>query len=245
MSTPAADPAGPDRPSAADPGPARVIRVVVVDDELLVRSGISAILSSAADLRVVAAVSGGEALAVVQRWRADVVLLDIRMPDVDGLTVLAQLRRLAQPPAVSMLTTFSADAHVATALSLGAEGYLLKDTDPLQLIDHVRALADGASVLSPAVTSGVISGFLRSHHDEEARRALQCLTAREHDVLGLLAAGAANADIAASLHLSVPTIKEHISAIFAKLGVGNRVQAALLASRAGLAPGDPQRPGGT
>lgn len=210
------------------------VRVLVVDDEPLVRSGLTAILSSVPDLHVVAAVSGVDALDALRRFRLDVVLLDIRMPEVDGMTVLAGMRHLTRRPAVAMLTTFHADDTVAAALAAGADGYLLKDTDPDQLIQHVRALARGASVLSSGVTAAVVDGFLRSRVPAPVRQALERLTRRELQVLALLGRGAQNAEIAEELFVSVPTVKEHVGAVLTKLQVSNRVQAAVVAVRAGL-----------
>lgn len=206
----------------------------MVDDEALVRSGLTAILESAPDVTVVAAVDGPAALETLAGFRVDVVLLDVRMPRVDGMAVLAGLDRLPRRPAVAMLTTFHADEQVAAALAAGADGYLLKDTDPDQLITHVRALARGASVLSSGVTAAVVEGFLRSRSSASARGALARLTPRERDVLVLVARGAQNAEIAQALFVSLPTVKEHVGAILAKLRVTNRVQAAVLAVRAGL-----------
>lgn len=134
-----------------------MIRVLVVDDEALVRTGFTHILNAADDIEVVAAVSGGQAVCAVRELRPDVVLLDIRMPDVDGLTVLAELRRLTQPPVVAMLTTFDMDEYVAAALRSGAAGFLLKDTDPRHLPDLVRTLAHDEVVLSSQVTRTVVN----------------------------------------------------------------------------------------
>ncbi|MFD9487379.1 response regulator [Streptomyces sp. NPDC059991] len=213
-----------------------MIRVVVVDDEALVRSGFGLILGAADDIEVVATASGGDALGTVREHRPDVVLLDIRMPDVDGLTVLAQLRALPAPPVVAMLTTFDTDEYVLTALHSGAAGFLLKDTEPDQLPQLVRTLAAGGVVMS----SKASRSLLRTHPaagpaavDEQAAR-VKRLTDRERDVLVLLAQGLSNADIGTRLHLGTSTVKDHVSAILTKLRVAGRVQAALLAQRAGL-----------
>lgn len=213
---------------------AQVIRVLVVDDEALIRSGFRHILGAAGDIDVVAAVSGGQAVHAVQQWRPDVVLLDIRMPDVDGLTVLAELRRLPHPPVVAMLTTFDTDEYVATALRSGAAGFLLKDTDPEQLPHLVRALAGGGGVLASRVTRTVVDGYLDGGPCQNAVRTVGRLTERERAVLVLIAEGLSNADIGLRMHLSTGTVKDHVSAILGKLEVGGRVQAALLAERAGL-----------
>ncbi|MFD7440090.1 response regulator [Streptomyces sp. NPDC059909] len=211
-----------------------MIRVMVVDDEALIRTGFQRILDAAEDIEVVAAVPGGQAVPTARDTRPDLVLLDIRMPDVDGLTVLACLRRLPHPPVVAMLTTFDMDEYVAAALRSGAAGFLLKDTDPEELPFLVRALADGGTVLSSKVTRTVVDGYLEAGPQEPAARSLCRLTERERAVLVLVAEGLSNADIAARMHLSTGTVKDHVSAILTKLEVGGRVQAALLAERAGL-----------
>ena len=214
---------------------ARVIRVLVVDDEALVRMGFSHILNAADGIEVTAAVPGGEAVRTVRELKPDVVLLDIRMPDVDGLTVLAQLRRLPDPPVVAVLTTFDTDEYVATALRSGAAGFLLKDTDPEELPHLVRTLAEGGTALSSKVTRTVVDGYLDAGGREpSAVRLAGRLTERERAVLVLMAEGLANNDIGERLHLSTGTVKGHVSAVFGKLEVSSRVQAALIAERAGL-----------
>ncbi|MGW6909468.1 response regulator [Streptomyces sp. NPDC054940] len=211
-----------------------MIRVLVVDDEALIRTGFQHILNSADDIEVVAAVPGGQAVRAARESRPDVVLLDIRMPDVDGLTVLADLLRLPDPPVVAMLTTFDMDEYVAAALRSGAAGFLLKDTDPQQLPYLVRTLADGGVVLSSTVTRTVVDGYLDHSHEEPAVRAVARLTERERAVLVLIAEGLTNTDIGRRMHLSTGTVKDHVSTVLGKLKVGSRVQAALLAERAGL-----------
>ncbi|MFE6613361.1 response regulator [Amycolatopsis sp. NPDC057786] len=211
-----------------------MIRVVVVDDEALVRSGFQLILRAAGDIDVVATATGAQAVREIGVHKPDVVLLDIRMPDVDGLTILRQLRALPNPPVVAMLTTFDSDEYIATALRSGAAGFLLKDTEPEHLAQLVRTLASGGVVLSPKVTRSVVDGFLGSGADANAVDDVARLTDRERDVLVLIAEGLSNADIGARVHLSVGTIKDHVSAILTKLKVNSRVQAALLAQRAGL-----------
>lgn len=222
--------------SAAEEMSVVPVRVMVVDDEALVRSGVSMILESAGGVKVVAACAGPDAVEMFLRHRPDVVLLDIRMPVVDGLTVLRELRAQRQPPAVAMLTTFSADAQVATALRDGAAGFLLKDSEPDDLVAAVRALAAGSSVLSPAITGTVIAGFVASHASAEMLTRVAALSDREHDVLTLIGQGLSNVAIAERLFVSVPTIKEHVSAILLKLGAENRVQAAVIAHQAGMIP---------
>ncbi|GAA1966038.1 response regulator [Kitasatospora viridis] len=211
------------------------IRVLIVDDELLVRSGLGMIIGSAPDLRLVGACSGGEAEEQTRRLRPHVVLLDVRMPDLDGLSVLRLLRALPDPPAVSMLTTFDTDEYIGTALRGGAAGFLLKDTAPDQLVHAVRVLAGGGSMLSPAVTRTVIGGYVEGGGpDADALALVRTLTGRELDVLALLGEGLANAEIADRLFLGTGTVKDHISAILGKLRAANRVQAAVIAHRAGL-----------
>lgn len=212
-----------------------MIRVVVVDDEALVRSGFKLILGAADDIEVVATTQGAEAVDTVRREQPDVVLLDIRMPDVDGLTVLRQLRTLPDPPVVAMLTTFDADEYILTALRTGAAGFLLKDTEPEQLAQLVRTLAAGGVVLSPKASRAVWQNHpgAAAADDAEAGR-VGLLSEREREVLVLIAEGLSNADIGARIHLSAGTVKDHVSAILTKLRVGSRVRAALLAQRAGL-----------
>ncbi|WP_155926679.1 response regulator transcription factor [Mycolicibacterium sp. CBMA 234] len=211
-----------------------VIRVLVVDDEALIRTGFRHILEAADDIETVDAVCGGQAMQAVRDLRPDVVLLDIRMPDVDGLTILSEIRRMAQPPAVAMLTTFDTDEYVVAALRLGAAGFLLKDTDPEQLPHLVRSLAADGVVLSSAVTRTVVEGYLGSGADPDAANVVARLTQRERDVLELIAEGLSNAGVGLRLHLSTGTVKDHVSAILNKTRVTSRVQAALLAERAGL-----------
>ncbi|MFJ8936709.1 response regulator [Streptomyces sp. NPDC102365] len=211
-----------------------MIRVLVVDDEALIRTGFEHILSAADDIEVVGAVVGGQAVAAAERLTPDVVLLDIRMPDVDGLSVLARLRVLPAAPVVAMLTTFDMDEYVAAALRSGASGFLLKDTDPVQLPVLVRTLAQGGVVLSSSVTRTVVDGYLANGPQHAALRRVTRLTGREKAVLILIAEGLPNTAIAARLHLSTGTVKDHVSALLSKLCVGSRVQAALLAERAGL-----------
>ncbi|MEV4558834.1 response regulator transcription factor [Kitasatospora sp. NPDC049285] len=210
-------------------------RVLIVDDEVLVRSGLGLIVGSAPDLEVVGGCSGGQAEQQAVALRPHVVLLDVRMPDLDGLTVLRRLRALPDPPAVAMLTTFDTDEYIGTALRAGAAGFLLKDTAPEQLVHAVRVLASGGSVLSPTVAGTVISGYVDGGGPDLAAAALtRQLTGRELDVLALLGEGLSNAEIADRLFLGTGTVKDHISAILAKLGAANRVQAAVIAHRAGL-----------
>jgi DNA-binding NarL/FixJ family response regulator len=211
-----------------------VIRVAVVDDEPLVRAGLRVILDSAQDITVVTDCSGTGAVQAVRGGCVDVLLLDIRMPVMDGPAVLRQVARLPKPPAVAMLTTFDAREYVDQALRLGAAGFLLKNTAPEQLIDAVRALAAGRRVLAPEALGQVIDGYLLSGRHEEAVRQVRALTHRERQVLALVGAGLSNRAIAGLLHLAHSTVKDHVSAVLAKLGGLNRVQAAVVADRAEL-----------
>ncbi|MCV7344718.1 response regulator [Mycolicibacterium rhodesiae] len=213
-------------------------RVVIVDDEALIRSGFKMILSAAEDIEVVATCDGRNAVQTIAELRPDVVLLDIRMPGKDGLTVLAELQTLAPPPTVAVLTTFDADEYIASALRMGAAGFLLKDTDPEQLPYMVRSLAGGGLVLSEKVSPRVVAGYLGDHADVAAVHALRALTERETQVLKLLAQGRSNGEISATLYSSVGTVKDQVSSILAKLGVKSRVEAAIVAQRARLLDDD-------
>ncbi|WP_071287225.1 response regulator [Mycolicibacterium llatzerense] len=215
-------------------------RIVIVDDEALLRSGFELILSAAADIEVVKTCDGVQAVDVIREQRPDVVLLDIRMPGKDGLTVLAELQRLPTPPVVAMLTTFDADEYITEALRAGASGFLLKDTDPEQLPHMVRSLAAGGLVLSGGVSPKVISGYLDDRIDRDAEGKLQALTDRETEVLQLLAQGHSNGEIAATLYTSVGTVKDQVSSILSKLSVKSRVEAAIIAQRAGVLDDDAQ-----
>ncbi|TWS20496.1 response regulator transcription factor [Tsukamurella asaccharolytica] len=215
-----------------------MIRVVVIDDEELVRSGFQLILDAAADIEVVATAVGAQGVRAASMHRPDVVLLDIRMPDVDGLTVLRQLRALKSPPTVAMLTTFDSDEYIATALRSGAAGFILKDTGPEQLAQLVRTLAHGGVVLSPQVSQTVVDRYLGAGAGSHSAHQVSRLTDRERAVLVLIAEGLSNAEIGKRIHVSVGTVKDHISAIFAKLSVGSRVQAAIIAQQAGMLSGN-------
>ncbi|MGC5077787.1 response regulator [Agrococcus sp. DT81.2] len=211
------------------------IRVMVIDDEALVRSGFQLILAAAADIEVVSTCDGVRGIEQIQRYRPDVVLLDLRMPQVDGLTILRELSGWAHAPAVAMLTTFDTGEHISQALSLGAAGFLLKDTEPDHLVQAVRVMAAGGKVLSPKVTDTVITGYLTRSSDAPVPAGIDTMTPRERDVLALVGQGLGNAEIARRLHLSPSTVKDHVSAVLTKLAVTNRVQAAIIARDAGLA----------
>lgn len=216
-----------------------MVSVVIVDDEALIRSGFQLILSATQDVNVVATTDGVHAIEVISEYQPDVVLLDIRMPEKDGLVVLAELMAADRPPVVAMLTTFDADDYIASALRLGASGFLLKDTDPVQLPAIVRTLAAGGLVLSEKVSPKVIAGFLDERVDGAAQQKAAELSRRELDVLRLLARGLSNREIAAKLFSSVGTVKDQVSAILTKLSVKTRVEAAIIAQRAGILDADP------
>jgi DNA-binding NarL/FixJ family response regulator len=214
------------------------IGVLVVDDDPLVRAGLAMILGGAEDLRLVAeAADGSEVAGAVERHRPDVVLMDIRMPHVDGLAATEMLRRRGQPPEVIVLTTFHADEYVLRALRAGASGFLLKDTPPAEILRAVRQVAAGDPMLSPAVTRQLIAHVGESGVDarrDNARRLLDRLSEREREVAIAVGQGKSNAEISAELFMSVATVKAHVSRVLTKLELNNRVQIALLAHDAGL-----------
>ncbi|UVS77303.1 response regulator transcription factor [Actinokineospora sp. UTMC 2448] len=217
-----------------------MIRVLLADDEAMVRAGVGAILAADPGIDVVAeAADGREAVAMAQAHRPDVALLDIRMPRLDGLAAGAEIRRTVPETGVVMLTTFAEDEYIARALGDGAGGFLLKSGDPRELLAGIRAVADGAAYLSPKVASRVIaeladgpSGLLGRR--TRARERVAALTGREREVLALVGAGLANAEIGRRLHLVEGTVKAHVSTILGRLEVRNRVQAAIVAYEAGL-----------
>ncbi|OKI09242.1 DNA-binding response regulator [Streptomyces sp. CB02923] len=213
------------------------VRVLLADDEAMIRAGVRAILTASPGVEVVAeAADGREAVDLALRHRPDVCLLDIRMPRLDGLGAAAELRQALPETAVVMLTTFSEDEYVAGALGSGASGFLLKTGDPRELITGVRAAAEGGAYLSPSVARRVISQFGGAALGKAAaaRSRTEELTGRERDVLALVGAGLSNAEIAGRLFVVEGTVKAYVSAILARLGLKNRVQAAILAYEAGL-----------
>jgi DNA-binding NarL/FixJ family response regulator len=214
-----------------------VIRVVVVDDEQLVRSGLRMILESAGDVEVVGeAADGGAAVEQVRRHRPDAVLMDIRMPAMDGLAATREITALPDPPKVIMLTTFELDEYVHAALENGAVGFLLKDIPPRDLVQAVRTVAEGNAMLAPTVTRRLIAEFAARSSTQAvaARRQLETLTGREREVVVAVAQGLSNAEIGRRLFMSEATVKAHVSRVLSKLGLSNRVQAAILAHDAGL-----------
>ena len=208
------------------------VRVLLVDDDALVRSGLRTILSSAEDLEVVGeADDGARAVAAVREHRPDVVLMDIRMAEMDGITATAALRRLEQAPQVIVLTTFQADEQVMSALRAGASGFLVKDTPPADIIRAVRVVASGEAIISPSVTRTLLAHFAEGEASDRHRAAAQrlaTLTDREREVALAVGSGASNADVATSLFMSEATVKAHVSRLFAKLDVTNRVQVAIV-----------------
>jgi len=208
------------------------VRVLLVDDDALVRAGLRIILSSAEDIEVVAETDdGNRAVAAVRQHRPDVVLMDIRMAEMDGITATAALRQLDRPPHVIVLTTFQADDMVMNALRAGASGFLVKDTPPAEIINAVRVVATGDAIISPSVTRTLLSHFGNTDASERRKAAgdrLAALTDREREVATAVASGASNAEVATALFLSEATVKAHVSRLLNKLDVTNRVQIAIL-----------------
>ena len=206
------------------------VRVVLVDDDPLVRAGLRMILGGAPDIDVVAeAADGHDAVDVVLREAPDVVLMDIRMPRMDGLAATRRLLDRGTSARIIVLTTFDTDDMVVTALSYGAAGFLLKDTSPADLVDAVRRVAAGQPILSPSVTAQLIATVTRPRDEavqRSARARLARLTEREREVAKAVSEGLTNAEIADRLHLGVATVKTHVGALFSKLDVTNRVQIA-------------------
>ncbi|MER7951496.1 response regulator transcription factor [Streptomyces sp. NPDC096079] len=220
------------------------IRLIIVDDDPLVRAGLTFMLGGAEDLEIVGeGADGREVPELVARHAPDVVLMDIRMPHVDGLTATERLRALPGAPEVVVLTTFHADEQVMRALRAGAAGFVLKDTPPAEIVAAVRRIAAGDPVLSPAVTRQLMTHVAERREPERSRGAtaagrLAELADREREVAVAVGHGRSNAEIAAELYMSVPTVKAHVSRILAKLDLNNRVQIALLVHDAGLADTD-------
>ncbi|CAN5794662.1 response regulator transcription factor [soil metagenome] len=212
-----------------------MIGVVLVDDDALMRAGLRMILEQTDDITVVGeAATGTEALGVVAGAQPDVVLMDVRMPEMDGITATARILQRPSPPRVIVLTTFELDDYVFDALAAGASGFLLKRTRPEQLVEAIRVVVDGGSMLSPSVTTRVIEQFARPRSPAVAPRWVADLTDRERDVLRAMARGLSNAEIAAELFIGENTVKTHVSRVFAKLGARDRAQAVVLAFQAGL-----------
>ena len=212
-----------------------VTRLLIVDDDPLVRSALTFMLGGQPDLEVVGeAGDGREGVTRAAELKPDVVLMDIRMPRLNGLDATRRLLASDDPPRVIVLTTFDADEYVVEALAAGADGFLLKDTPPPEVVDAIRKVAQGDPMLSPAVTRSLIRRVATSSRSPAAVARLAELTDREREVALAVGRGLSNAEIAAALHLSVPTVKAHVSRLFDKLQVTNRVQIAILVHDAGL-----------
>jgi DNA-binding NarL/FixJ family response regulator len=226
-----------------------VIRVLLVDDQALVRAGFRMILDAEPEIDVVGeAADGRDAIDQVRSLRPDVVLMDIRMPELDGLEaarrILAADVAGGEPPRILMLTTFDRDEYVYEALRAGASGFLLKDTPPEQLVAAIEVVAAGEALLAPSITRRVIAEFVKGGGPKAPAEfpRLKDLTAREHEVLGLIARGLSNAEIAKTLFVSETTVKTHVARCLMKLGLRDRVQAVVLAYEAGVVtPGETEQ----
>ncbi|MEU6268611.1 response regulator transcription factor [Saccharopolyspora shandongensis] len=208
------------------------IRVVLADDEAMLRRGLRVLLEADGTISVVAeAGNGDELLAAVRAHRVDVALIDVQMPGKDGLTALRTLTALEDPPVSAVLTTFDLDDYVADALRFGARGFLLKDAEPAMLVRAVHDLAAGGAVLDPRITARLLPKFRSATDNAHEMQLVRGLSGRERQVLQLLADGRSNADIGVRLGLTEATVKSYVSTVLSKLGAQNRVQAALIAQR--------------
>jgi len=218
---------------AAVAGVSGQIRVLVVDDDALVRAGLTMLLAGADDIEIVGeAADGSEVEHAVAEYQPGVVLMDIRMPEMDGLAATEIVRTRDHPPEVIVLTTFDTDDHVLSALRAGASGFLLKDTPPADILRAIRAVAAGEPILSPTITRRLIEHATESEGGERRRRArdqLDLLTEREREVAVAIGRGQSNAEISRELYMSIATVKAHVSRLLEKLEFNNRVQIALLA----------------
>jgi DNA-binding NarL/FixJ family response regulator len=213
-----------------------VIRVVIADDQPLVRTGLKTVLDVEPDIEVVGeAADGAEAVQVCTSKAADVVVMDVRMPRMDGLAAARRLKEIGSATRIVMLTTFDLDEYVYEALRIGASGFLLKDANPNELVAAIRVAADGNAMLAPTVTRRLIAEFGQrlAPRDRQSSR-LDVLSEREREVLGLVAQGLSNAEIAARLHLGETTVKTHVGHILTKLDLRDRIQAVIVATEAGL-----------
>jgi DNA-binding NarL/FixJ family response regulator len=208
----------------------QTLRVVIADDQALVRAGFRMILTADGIDVVAEAEDGAEAAEAVRRTHPDVVLLDIRMPNMDGIEAARRILAGDNPPRVIMLTTFDLDNYVYTALGLGASGFLLKDVTPEYLVAAIRIVRDGDALLAPSITRRLVERFAKPEPRESpSHRDLAALTPREREVLTLIAQGLSNVEIAGRLFLSEATVKTHVARILAKLGLRDRVQAVVVA----------------
>jgi DNA-binding NarL/FixJ family response regulator len=222
-----------------EPNVNAAVRVLVVDDDPLVRAGLAMVIGGSPDLTVVGeAGDGSEVAAAVDAYAPDVVLMDIRMPTLDGLAATERLRARPDPPEVIVLTTFDADEYVLRALRAGASGFLLKHTPPAEILRAIARVAAGEPILSPTVTRRLIAHLSNTTgaaaRQQHATTALHQLSEREREVAIAVGRGKSNAEIAGELFMSVATVKAHISRILTKLDLNNRTQVALLAHDAGL-----------
>ena len=218
------------------------IRVLVADDQTLVRTGFRVILEAEGDIEVVAeADTGTEAIRQAQLTGPDVILMDIRMPVLDGLSATEEILRLPNPPTIVVLTTFDQNEYVYRALRAGAAGFLLKDAPSTRLIAAVRAAATGDSLIEPSITQRLVERFIEPTPTTGLPQALAALTPRELDVLRLIARGHSNAEIAAELVVAETTVKTHVARILTKLGLRDRVQAVVVAYETGFVTRDPGR----
>jgi DNA-binding NarL/FixJ family response regulator len=224
-------------PEASPDSPIK-IKVGIVDDDPLVRSALGLMLGGQADIEVVGeATDGQEAITLVRTAAPDVVLMDIRMPRVNGLEATRRVLAETKPPHVIVLTTFGADEYVVDALAAGADGFLLKDTPPPEIVAAIRTVMVGEAILSPRATRTLITRLRAEPTGDRAAaavRRLDTLTEREHEVALAVGRGLSNAEIAKELYLSIPTVKAHVSRLFDKLGATNRVQIAITVHDAGL-----------
>jgi DNA-binding NarL/FixJ family response regulator len=211
-----------------------MIRVVLVDDDALIREGLRMIIDQAGDLEVVATAGNGEeALSIAAKHRPDVILMDVRMPVLDGIEATRRITNAEGAPRVIMLTTFELDEYVFEALRAGASGFLLKRTEPEQLVEAIRVVAGGEALLSPSVTRRLIEEFTRRPQTGSGER-LTMLTDREREVLVLIARGLSNQELAEQLFIADNTVKTHVKRIFTKLGARDRAQAIVIAYESGL-----------
>jgi DNA-binding NarL/FixJ family response regulator len=218
------------------------VAILIADDQTLVRAGLRMIVEAAEDLRVVAEAKDGiEAVEATRRTRPDIVLMDIRMPRMDGLEATRQIIAGSDhPPQLLMLTTFDLDEYVFDALQAGASGFLLKDAPPEQLVAGIRVVAQGDSLLAPSITRRLIESFVHDRKHAHKPAELDELTTRELEILGLIARGLSNAEIAEQLVVSPTTVKTHVARVLSKLGLRDRVQAVVLAYETGIVqPGAP------
>jgi DNA-binding NarL/FixJ family response regulator len=211
------------------------IPVLIADDQALVRSGFRLILETRDDIEVVGeAEDGRQAVALAKTLSPEVILMDVRMPELDGIQATREIVASGSTARVLVLTTFDLDEYVYSAIQAGASGFMLKDVRPRDLIDAIRLIAEGNALLGPTVTRRLLDRFATAGRDEEVGRQVDNLTEREREILRLLASGLSNAEVARELFLGETTVKTHVSSVLRKLGVRDRVQAVIAAYDAGL-----------